>query len=108
MRYLIKTTDGYIYPYTDIQAKKSDMREPTTKELDAFFNVVATQEKEKTKELPEITDEQAKEWAKDKGLDNDKDAITAYGEQEFDTKINKTMTPFNMVRKLMALEDEQG
>lgn len=102
MRFLINGS-GYIYPYTDMLAKRKDMKEISEAEV-------------KKKQMPDdvkqsdekqaLTDDEVIAWAKEKGIDNDKQSIADYGLTQFDTKINKSMTPVNMVRELIKLSNE--
>ena len=109
MKYLIKISDGHIYGYSEMLAKRNDMREPTTRELDSFFNVVATQEKDEPKndkQTQEFTDDDVKEWAKVRAIDNDKETIYQYGLAKYTKKLSKSFSTLNMLRELMAIDNE--
>ena len=91
------------------------MREPTQKEINDFFNVVAVQAKKIVIEAEDdvenqskMTDGEVKEWAMAREIDNDKDSISQYSLAKFGKKANKQFNELNMIRELIRLENEQG
>ena len=111
MKYLIKLSDGYIYPHTETLATQSGMREPTQKEVDDFFGVASVQAKKLVVEAEvdienrsKMSDNEVKAWAEARKIDNDKNAIAQYSLAKFGKKANKQFNELNMVRELIRLE----
>ena len=122
MKYLVKISDGYIYPYTEILSVRNDMREPTQDELNDFFGLVKAlvPEKKETKAPANVviednlvstpgrvrSDEEVLLWAELHELELDKNAISDCGVAAYGTSINRKLTIPNMLRKLIELNEE--
>ena len=109
--YLINT-NRVLFVYTEVMARRPDMRRATQSEIDEILGAKSPSIVADIPKAPPIaghieqtiTDKQVEDYATLHGIENNKEAINAFCLERNGQTISKIYSTHNMIREVMKLE----